>query len=115
MITIQQQNNLVNVAVLGEFTLADFKEFEDALFHKIEPKGTVNLLVDLRDMLGATLDVTWEEVKFTRQHSHDFGRMAVVTGSQWVAWSAWLSRLFLNANIEAFEDYEQALTWVNAE
>ena len=112
MITIQQQKNLVNIAVLGEFTLADFKEFENALFHKIEPEGTVNLLVDLRDMLGATLDVTWEEVKFTRQHSQDFGRIAVVTESQWIAWSAWLSRLFLSADIESFDDYDQALAWV---
>jgi len=114
MITIQQQDKLVNVAVLGEFNLADFKEFENTLFHKIEPAGTVNLLVDLRDMLGATLDVAWEELKFTRQHSHDFGRIAVVTGSQWMAWSTWLSRLFLQADIEAFEEYEQALAWVTA-
>jgi hypothetical protein len=114
MITIQQQDNLVNVAVMGEFTLADFHELENTLFHKLEPKGTVNLLVDLRDMLDFTLDVALEELKFTRQHSHDFGHIAVVTGSQWIAWSAWLSRLFLNANIEAFDDYDQALNWVTA-
>ena len=29
MITIEQTKNLVNVAVLGEFTLSDFKTFEE--------------------------------------------------------------------------------------
>ena len=34
MITIQQTNNLINVAVLGEFTLADFKQFEEMAVKK---------------------------------------------------------------------------------
>ncbi len=34
MITIQEADNLISVAVFGEFTLADFKEFEEQVLYK---------------------------------------------------------------------------------
>jgi len=115
MITIQQTANLVNIAVLGEFTLADFKQFEEQALYKLETPGELNLLFDLRDMIGYTLDVAWEEIKFfRREHNHDFSKIAVVTSNQWQTWQAWLSRLFVDADIRAFEDYEEALAWASA-
>ena len=36
MITIEQTQNLVNVAVLGEFTIADFKTFEEQSLYKLK-------------------------------------------------------------------------------
>jgi hypothetical protein len=114
MISIQNSDTYMNVAVLGEFTLADMKDLEQQVLHRIQLQGKANLLVDLRDMIGYTLDVAWEELKFTRSHARDFGRVAVVTDSQWLAWSAWIESLFTDAEIEAFEDYDQALAWVSA-
>ena len=115
MITIQQSANLVNVAVLGEFTLTDFKQFEEQALYKLGTPGEVNLLFDLRDMIGYTLDVAWEEIKFFRRdHNHDFSKIAVVTDNQWQTWQAWLSRLFVDADIRAFEDYAEANAWVSA-
>ena len=46
MITIEQTPNLVNVAVLGEFTLADFKTFEEQSLYKLKSPGAVNLLFE---------------------------------------------------------------------
>lgn len=115
MITIQQTANLVNVAVLGEFTLADFKQFEEQALYKLSTPGEVDLLFDLRDMIGYTLDVAWEEIKFfSREHQHDFSKIAVVTDNQWQTWQAWLSRLFVDADIRAFADYAEAKAWVSA-
>jgi hypothetical protein len=65
-------------------------------------------------MLGYTLDVAWEELKFTRSHAREFGRVAVVTDSQWIAWLAWLESLFTDAEIEVFASYDDALAWVRA-
>ena len=48
MITIQQTPTLLNVAVLGEFTLADFKQFEENALYKLKSPGEFNLLFDLR-------------------------------------------------------------------
>jgi len=80
MITIEQTENLVNIAVMGEFTLADFKTFEEQSLYKLKSAGTVNLLFDLRAMIDYTVDVAWEEIKFfSREHNHDFSKIAVVT------------------------------------
>jgi hypothetical protein len=57
MITIEQTANLVNVAVLGEFTIADFKTFEEQSLYKLKSAGAVNLLFDLRAMVSYTIDV----------------------------------------------------------
>ena len=112
MITTQNQDHLVEFAVFGEFTLADFKEFEELVLFEIKFSGPVNLLVDLRDMADFTLDVAWEEIRFSRQHAGDFNRIAVITSSQWVAWSAWLSQLFVNADVTVFESEAEARSWL---
>ena len=115
MIAIEQTDNLVNVAVLGEFTLADFKAFEDQSLYKLQSPGTVNLLFDLRAMIDYTVDVAWEEIKFfSREHNHDFSKIAVVTDDQWLTWQAWLSRLFVDADIQVFTDYDEAQAWVQS-
>ena len=115
MITIEQTQNLVNVAVLGEFTIADFKTFEAQSLYKLKSPGAVNLLFDLRAMLDYTLDVAWEELKFfSREHNHDFSKIAVVTDDQWITWQAWLSRIFVDADIRVFTDYNEAKAWVQS-
>ncbi|MDD4928813.1 MAG: STAS/SEC14 domain-containing protein [Gallionella sp.] len=115
MITIEQTDNLVNAAVLGEFTLADFKEFEEQSLYKLSSEGTLNLLFDLRAMIGYTVDVAWEEIKFfSREHNHDFSKIAVVTDNQWITWQTLLSRLFVDAEICVFTDYDEAKEWVQA-
>lgn len=118
MITIEQTDNLVNVAVLGEFTLADFKTFEEQSLYKLKSPGALNLLFDLRAMVDYTVDVAWEELKFfSREHNHDFSKIAVVTDDQWLtwqAWQAWLSRLFVDADIQVFTDYDEAQAWAQS-
>jgi hypothetical protein len=112
MITIEQTDHLVNAAVLGEFTIADFKDFEEQSLYKLKSPGTLNLLFDLRAMVGFTVDVVWEELKFfRREHQHDFSKIAVVTDNQWITWQALLSRLFVDAKICVFTDYEEAKKW----
>ncbi|MCK9990228.1 MAG: STAS/SEC14 domain-containing protein [Rugosibacter sp.] len=112
MIAIDHADHLVQVAILGEFTLADFKEFEELVRYKIRFSGPVDLLIDFREMLATTVDVAWQEVKFSRAHTTDFNRIAVVTNSQWISWSAWLSQLFVQAEVQVFEDTASALAWL---
>lgn len=57
MIAIDHNEKLIKIALLGEFTLADFKEFEELVQYKIRFTGPVNLLIDFRQMLTTTLDV----------------------------------------------------------
>ena len=115
MITMEQSENLVNVAVLGEFTIADFKAFEEQTLYKLKSPGELDLLLDLRAMVSYTLDVVWEDIKFfRREHNHDFTKVAIVTDNQWLTWTAWLSRIFVDADIRVFTDYEKAKAWVQS-
>jgi hypothetical protein len=114
MIVTDHKDRLVTVAVYGEFTLADYREFEELVNYKVKFEGVVNLLFDLRQMADFTLDMAWEEIKFSRAHSHDFGKIAVLTDSQWVTWSAWLSQIFVDADLQVFGDEQEARDWLQA-
>jgi hypothetical protein len=114
MIAIKTQGNLVSVSVMGEFTLADYKEFEQEVEHDIRFQGGVNLLLDLRDMVRYTLDVVWEEIRFSREHRYDFRKIAVITGDEWMVWIAWLNRLFVDAELRVFDEPGIALEWLEA-
>ena len=115
MIVIQHQPGRVQVNVYGEFTLADYKEFEDVVNYHIQFEGQVDLLFDLRQMAGFTLDVAWEEIKFSREHAGDFRRIAVLTEDQWLTWSAWVSQLFVAADVRVFDDEDEARAWLAAD
>jgi hypothetical protein len=114
MIVTDQLPGRVNVSVFGEFTLADYKEFEEVVNFKVQFEGPVDLYFDLSQMAGVTLDVAWEDIKFARAHANDFNRIAVVTDSEWVTWSAWLSQTFVNADVEVFDDATEAQSWLEA-
>ena len=112
MIAIDHQEHLITVTVLGEFTLADFKEFEELVNFKVKFEGSVSLLFDLREMADYTVDMALEEIRYSRAHSDEFDRVAVITESQWVAWSAWISQVFVSADLRVFADEAQARAWL---
>ena len=114
MIVIDHKPHRVNVAVFGEFTLADYREFEEVVNYKVKFEGPVDLYFNLSQMGDLTIDVAWEEIKFSRAHASDFKRVAVVTDSQWVTWSAWLSQTFVNADVEVFATAEEAEAWLES-
>jgi hypothetical protein len=121
MITIQHSPHLIDIAVLGEFTLTDFKEIENQALNqlntsKLTASRSISLLFDLRDMIDYTIDVALEEIKFfTGAHPTQFKKIAVVTNDQWITWQAWLSRLFVDADIQPFTDYDEAKIWIHSE
>ncbi len=116
MISIQHTPQLINVAVMGEFTLADFKTFEDQALYDLKNPGSVNLLFDLRGLISSSVDVVWEEIRFFRNiDGYDFNKIAVVTNDQWLTWEALLSRLFVESDIEVFNDYDAAVAWANGD
>ena len=112
MIVTDHQPHRVHVTVFGEFTMADYREFEDTVNYKVKFEGPVDLLFDLSQMASYTLDVVWEELRFSRTHAHDFEHVAVVTDSQWVTWSAWLSQIYVETEMKIFADRGEAEAWL---
>lgn len=114
MIVTDHQSHRVSVTVYGEFSIADYRQFEELVDFKVRFEGPIDLLFDLRQMIDYTLDVAWEELKFSRSHSNDFERIAVVTDSQWVTWSAWMSQIFVNSQMRIFDDVVEATGWLDS-
>jgi hypothetical protein len=112
MITIQHEGRLTIVGVFARFEIADFRRLEQEIGQQLQEVGKIDLLVDLRDMMGYTLDAALEDIKFTREHAHDVGRIAILSDDNAVVWTTLLSRLFVRAEMRVFDSEAQAREWV---
>ena len=112
MISIEHEDKLTIVGVFGEFTMADYRQFEDEVGAQLKAQGRLNLMIDLTGMLEYTLDVAIEDVRFAREHAGDVGRIAIISDQDLVAWLALLTNLFIKAEVKVFDAEEQARGWL---
>jgi hypothetical protein len=112
MIQLAISQNRIEAVVIGAFVLDDYRQFEDAVRYRRKFEGRVDVLFDLRDMLSYSLDVAWEELRYSRAHGEDFGRIAVLASDEWVKWSVWINRAFMDAEIVLFDDDTEARAWL---
>lgn len=114
MIAIEHEDDISVVGVFGEFELADYRRFEEEVIAQLARRGRISLLMDLRDMVGLTVDVAVEDIRFTRAHAHAIGRVAILSERNSVAWTALLSQLFLDTEIRVFDAEPAAREWLAA-
>lgn len=112
MIVIEQENELLKAHVYGEMTLVDFTEFENAVADELKQFDHVNIVFDLSNMTGFSLDAALEELRFNKVHANDYRKIAVVTESQWLVWVSWLATAFVAAEVRQFDNVESATTWL---
>ena len=115
MITIQHEGSLTVVGVFVRLEIADFRRLEAEIETQLRLLARIYLLVDLRGMLGYTLDVALEDLRFTREHAQDVGRVAILSEDDAVVWTALLSELFVRADIRVFDDETLAREWLGPE
>jgi len=114
MTVIEEEADLLKIHVYGELTLADYREFEQAVTRELKAAPKIELLFDLSNMTGFSVDVAWEDIRFTRAHAHDFQRIAVVSDTQWVSWLGWVNAAFTDAEVEIFDSAVAAEEWLRA-
>lgn len=112
MITVQHEGQLTIIGVFGTFEIEDFKRIESEVEQQLRSLGKIDLMVDLRGMLDYTLDVAIEDIRFTREHARDVGRIAILSDRDSVVWTALLSRLFVRAEIQVFDNEDGAREWL---
>jgi hypothetical protein len=112
MISTEHDGELTAVSVFGELTVADLQQIEAEVARQLERAGRWSLLVDLRGMLGYTLDAALEDLRFTRRHAHDRARVAIIAERQWIVWTALLSALFTDFETRVFDDEAGAREWL---
>jgi SpoIIAA-like len=115
MITIDEVEDTLEISIFGELALADYRQLEQAVSNELHAAPKVKMLIDVRAMTGFTVDVAWEEIKFTRAHAHDFRRIAVVTPAQWGTWLSWVTAAFTDAEVMLFDDPAGAEAWLGRE
>ena len=112
MITTDVMSDRVELRAFGAFTLEDCLQFEEQSDYRIRFNGPIDLLVDLSNMTDYSLDVVVEELRYARRHAHDFRRIAVLTGDQWVTWGMLLTQAFVDAEIRVFDSDDEANAWL---
>lgn len=115
MITIEREDGLIVVGVFGELALADVQRLEREVPGELARGQQIDLLIDLRDMLGATIDALLEDIKFSRHRSRDIRRVAILSESPWPPLIAWLEKFFLDAQVQVFDDEGMARAWLAGE
>lgn len=114
MVTIQHEGRLSVIGIFGRLELADFRQIEDEIQRQLDAVGQIDLLVDLRGMMGYTLDVALEDIRFVREHARDIGRIAMISENDAVVWAALLARLFVRAEIQVFDSESGGRDWLAA-
>jgi hypothetical protein len=112
MLTIQHEGNLTVAGVFARLEIADFKRLEKEIESQLKLLGKIDLLVDLRGMLGYTLDVALEDLRFTGAHARAVGRVAILSEDNAMVWTALLSEIFVRAKIRIFDDEALAREWL---
>jgi hypothetical protein len=112
MISIQEEGPLLVVGVFGQFELKDYQRLEQGLAEQLAQHGKASVLLDLRDMLKMTVDVALEDIKFTRAHASDPGKVALLSEREGVQWLALLLQPFMNAELRVFDDETTARDWL---
>ena len=115
MISIRQQSYGLNVALFNEFTVEDFKLLEQSVADVLQEHEQPDLLLDLSLMRDFTIDMAWEQVRFTRQHIGEFGLIAIVVNDWWIELGARLANLLSMQHAKYFKTAEEAQTWLLSE
>src|SRR6185369_13520883 len=112
MITIQHEGNLTVIGIFATFEIEDFRRLETEVEKQLRDLGQIDLLVDLLAMLDYTLDAALEDIRFSREHALEVGRIAILSEDDAVVWTAMLSRIFVRAEIQVFDNEALAREWL---
>ncbi len=114
MITTDVLPDRVELRAYGTVTVADCQAFEQASDYRVLFNRPIDLLLDLRGMESCSLDAAVREWKYARAHRHDFRHVAVIADTPLLSWGAWLSQLFMDAEVAVFSGERAARRWLEA-
>ena len=69
-------------------------------------------LIDLTEFEGIELRAAWDELKFTLKNDSEFQKIAIVGNKPWEETMAKIADWFLGGECKYFEDYDDAVQWL---
>lgn len=110
----KQDGKVIEVAINGKLSEADYEQFVPTTESRIEQFGKVSMLVILNDFHGWDAAALWDDLKFDFKHFNHIDRLALVGDTKWEKGMAMFCRPFTSAEIKYFDrgDLQAAQLWV---
>ena len=112
MISIREQEYGLNVALYNEFTLEDFRQFEEAALQAVKRVHRPDVLLDLSMLKDFTIDMAVEQLKFMRNHYEFFCFFVFVVDDVWIRFGTHISSLLTQQHPKYFDDAVSAQAWL---
>lgn len=105
----------IAIRAVGKLTHQDYEVmtpmFEAAL--QEVPYAKVDVLAYLSQFQGWELRAAWDDFKLGLKHGAQFNKIAMVGNQQWQSIAANVGSWFVDGEIKAFNDRQQALAWLS--
>ena len=107
----------VTVLLGGKLTAEDYEDFVPAIEALIEERGSLRLLLEMRDFHGWEMAAAWEDTKFGVRHFHDIDRIAMAGEKTWQQGMAVFCKPFTKASVRYFDvsEIEAARSWIGSD
>ena len=115
-ISDKSHDDLLVVTASGKLTGDDYDNvFIPAMKSAIAQHGKIRLMMQLADdFKGWDLEAMWDDAKFGVQHRHDFSKVALVGGADWMKWCVKVAGHFMDGSAQTFDsgNVDKALEWI---
>lgn len=105
----------ISMRVQGKLTHEDYARITpmlDAALNEVDhPKA--NVLLDATEFEGWELRAAWDDFKLGLKHGSDFNKIAIVGDKHWQQWAAKIGSWFISGEARYFDDFAEALSWLN--
>lgn len=112
----ESSGNTIGIRATGKLTKADYETVLIPRLTKLfKEHGKLNLVFLMDEGFeGWDLEAAWDDASYGLMHQADFGKLAVVGGPAWVAWSVKLSAILMKGEIRVFDagHGDEAWQWV---
>lgn len=106
------ESHIYAFKVKGKLEADDYKVFRPRLEKLITKERPLSLLIKLENFEGWTAKAAWEDMKIGFKHHDDFLRIAIVGETLWEKLMSGFGDLFMQTEVQYFEDESKALSWL---
>ncbi len=109
------QDIFLTLKATGKLTHQDYQVITpmiDAALKEVS-SPRVKSHVDNTKMQGWKLRAEWDELELGLKHGSEFDKIALFGNKYWQEIAANIGSWFVSGDIKYFEDYQQALSWLN--
>ncbi|WP_158260072.1 STAS/SEC14 domain-containing protein [Zobellella endophytica] len=117
-VEMKKQDNhtlYLTIKIYGDIAYDDFRAMEQQLEQTLATmdRPRIKALVDMIDFGGWEARAFWEDIRFTRKHGDEFGKLAIVGVEFKEKLMARVADWFLlSSQVEYFEHLDQARAWL---